>query len=224
MFKTTTSDEYKTLKEYINEMKDGQKFIYYASGKTKEAINALPQMDLIKKHEFDVLLFTDEIDEFMVNILHSYDEFEFKSVSQGDLDLLDDTEKEELEQITKESESLLSLLKESLKDQVTDVTLSKRLTDSPVCIVSGEGVSMEMEKVLSNMPQGNNVKASKILEINPNHELFTMLQSIYESDQDKVKKYATLLYNQALLIEGMKLDSPVEFSNLMVQLMIDANK
>jgi molecular chaperone HtpG len=224
MFKTINSDEYKTLKEYIEEKQENQKFIYYASGKTKAAIEALPQMDLIKKNGFDVLMFTDEIDEFMVNIIQKYEDIEFKSVSQGDLDLLDEEQKEEYDKISKESKTLLKAIKKALKDNVEDVVLSKRLTDSPVCIVSGEGLSMEMEKVLKAMPQANDMKANKILEINPNHELFKMLQKVYESNKKKVDNYAILLYNQALLIEGMKLENPVEFSNLMVELMIDANK
>jgi molecular chaperone HtpG len=224
MFKTINKDEYKTLKEYIEEKHEDQKFIYYASGKTKEAIEALPQMDLIKKNGFDVLMFTDEIDEFMVNIIQKYEDIEFKSVSQGDLDLLDEDQKEEYDKISKESKTLLKAIKKALKDNVEDVVLSKRLTDSPVCIVSGEGLSMEMEKVLKAMPQANDMKANKILEINPNHDLFKMLQKVYESNKKKVDNYAILLYNQALLIEGMKLENPVEFSNLMVELMIDANK
>jgi len=224
MFKTINSDAFKTLKEYIEEMKENQKFIYYASGKTKASIEALPQMDLIKKNGFDVLMFTDEIDEFMVNIIQKYEDVEFKSVSQGDLDLLDEEQKEEHDKLSKESKTLLKAIKKALNEKVEDVILSKRLTDSPVCLVSGEGLSMEMEKVLKAMPQANNVKANKILEINPNHELFAMLQKVYENDKKKVKEYATLLYNQALLIEGMKLEDPVEFSNLMVSLMIDANK
>jgi molecular chaperone HtpG len=224
MFKTINSDEYKTLKEYIEEKQENQKFIYYASGKTKAAIEALPQMDLIKKNGFDVLMFTDEIDEFMVNIIQKYEDIEFKSVSQGDLDLLDEEQKEEYDKISKESKTLLKAIKKALKDNVEDVVLSKRLTDSPVCIVSGEGLSMEMEKVLKAMPQANDMKANKILEINPNHDLFKMLQKVYESNKKKVDNYAILLYNQALLIEGMKLENPVEFSNLMVELMIDANK
>lgn len=224
MFKTTVNDEYVSLQEYVDNMKDDQEFIYYASGKSKDAINALPQMDLIKKKEYEVLLFTDDIDEFMVNILSKYGEKEFKSINQGDLNLIDDTEKEELDKLTEDKKTLLEALKEGINDKVTDVVLSKRLTDSPVCIVSGEGLSIEMEKVLKNMPQGNDAKASKILEINPNHEIFSMLEKVFEQDPSKVQEYSKLLYSQALLIEGVQLDDPVEFSNLMVKLMVEANK
>ena len=224
MFKTTSSDEFVTLQEYLDNKLENQKYIYYASGKSKSSINALPQMDLIKKNGFDVLLFTDDIDEFMVNIIQKYNDVEFKSINQGDLDLIDETEVEELDKLSIEKKTLLEAVKESLKDDVTDVVLSKRLTDSPVCIVSGEGLSLEMEKVLKNMPQGKDAKATKILEINPNHDIFTMLEKVYEKDQAKIKEYSKLLYSQALLIEGIQLEDPVEFSNLMVGLMIDANK
>ena len=224
MFKTTSSDEFITLNEYVENMKENQKYIYYASGKSKDTINALPQMDLIKKNDYDVLLFTDDIDEFMVNILKQYKESEFKSINQGDLDLIDEEESEELDKLTEENKTLLEALKDGLIGKVDDVVLSKRLTDSPVCIVSKEGLSLEMEKVLKNIPQANEAKASKVLEINPHHDLFTMLEKVYEQDKEKVKEYSKLLYNQALLIEGIQLEDPVEFSNLMVSLMLDANK
>ena len=224
MFKTSVNDSYLTLKEYTENMKEDQKYIYYASGKNKESILSLPQMDLIKDKEYEVLLFTDDIDEFMVNILMKYNDVEFKNVAQGDLDLIDESETEKFSELEKEKQSLLDIIKESLKDKVSEVKLSKRLKDSPVCLVSGEGLSMEMEKVLKNMPQNPDVKASKILEINPNHDLFKTLEKVNESNPDKVKEYAKILYSQALLIEGLPLENPVEFSNLMVKLMVDANK
>jgi molecular chaperone HtpG len=222
MFKTTKNDEYITLKEYIEGMKEDQEFIYYASGKTKEAILSMPQMDLVKQKDYEVLLFTDDIDEFMVNILMNYDEKEFKSINQGDLGLINEEDGKALEELSKEKEDILNTLKEAIKEQVSDVVLSKRLTDSPVCLVSGEGISMEMEKVLKNLPNNNEVSAKKILEINPNHDLFKTLESLHNNKED-ITKYAKLLYNQALLIEGLPLTNPVEFSNLMVELMIQKN-
>ncbi len=224
MFKTTQSDEFKTLKEYIDTMPKDQKVIYYASGKTKDSILALPQMDLIKEKDYEVLLFTDDIDEFMVNILSKYGEKEFKSINQGDLDLMDKKDNKKLDKLTEEKKSLLEALKEGLEDKVQAVELSKRLKDSPVCLVSGEGLSMEMEKVLKQMPNAQEAKATKILEINPNHEIFNTLEKIYDSNPDGVKKYAKILYSQALLIEGLPLENPVEFSNLMVELMVEKNK
>jgi len=224
MFKTTKSDEYVTLKEYVEKIQKDQKHIYYASGKTKDSILALPQMDLLKEKDYEVLLFTDDIDEFMINILMKYEKLDFKSVAQGDLDLIDKKEDKKLDKLNEEKKSLLDALKEGLDDKVTEVKLSKRLKESPVCLVSGEGLSMEMEKVLQNMPTGKEAKATKILEINPNHDLFKTLEKVYENNPDKVKEYANILYSQALLIEGIPLENPVEFSNLMIKLMIDSNK
>ena len=126
--------------------------------------------------------------------------------------------------MNEEKKSLLDALKAGLDDKVTEVKLSKRLKESPVCLVSGEGLSMEMEKVLQNIPTGKEAKATKILEINPNHDLFKTLEKVYENNPDKVKEYANILYSQALLIEGIPLENPVEFSNLMIKLMIDSNK
>ena len=224
MFKSTKSDKYKTLREYVYEMKDGQKKIYYATGKTKEAILALPQMDLIKQHDYEVLLFTDDIDEFMIQIMMKYDEYEFQSINQGDLDLLDKKDKKKIEKLEKEKESLLNAIKEQLKDSVEDVRISQRLKDSPVCLVSGEGLSMEMEKVLNQLPNKPEAKAKRILEINANHELFATLEHIHQNNPDELHKYAKLLYNQALLIEGMPLENPVEFNNLMVELLVQSKK
>lgn len=224
MFKTTKSDEYKTFREYVNDMKDDQTHIYYATGKTKESIASLPQMDLIKKKDFEVLLFTDDIDEFMVQILMKYDDYEFKSINQGDLDLIDKKEKKKIEKLSKDKQAMMDAIKESLSGVVEDVQLSQRLTDSPVCLVSGEGISMEMEKVLNQLPNKPGAKAQRILEINPNHELFQTLETIYDNNPDNLSKYAKILYNQALLIEGLPLDNPVEFSNLMVELMIESKK
>ena len=225
MFKTTTSDEYVTLKEYVERKKEDQKFIYYASGKTKASIMSLPQMDLLKEKGYEVLLFTDEIDEFMINILMKYDDTEFKSINQGDLDLLDKDEEKKIKKMNKDKSSLLEKIKKALGEQVSEVRFSTRLKDSPVCIVSNEGLSMEMERVLKSMPNAQaNMKAEKVLEINPNHPLFQTLERVFDKNDNKIDSYAKILYNQALLIEGMELENPVEFSNLMVDLMVDANK
>jgi len=221
MFKTTKSDSFVTFAEYVDNMKEEQKVIYYASGKSKESILALPQMDMLKEKDYEVLLFTDDIDEFMVNILMKYKDIEFKSINQGDLDLIDESEDEKLDKLSEDKKTLLNALKEGLKEKVSDVKLSKRLKDSPVCLVSGEGLSMEMEKVLQQMPNSKDAKATKILEINPNHELFSALEKVYDNNPDKVKKYAKILYSQALLIEGLPLENPVEFSNLMIELMVE---
>jgi len=225
MFKTTTSDDYITLKEYVERKKEDQKYIYYASGKTKASIMALPQMDLLKEKGYEVLLFTDEIDEFMINVLMKYEDMEFKSINQGDLDLIDKKEEKKIKKLNKDKSDMLKELKSALGDQVSEVRFSTRLKDSPVCIVSNEGLSMEMERVLKSMPNAQaNIKAEKVLEINPNHALYQTLEKVFDKDHSKIANYAKILYNQALLIEGMELENPVEFSNLMVDLMVEANK
>lgn len=224
LYHTINQDDYVTFKEYVENMKEGQEFIYYASGKTKEAILALPQMDLIKKQGYDVLVLTDEVDEFMINIMQEYDGKKFKSINQGDLDLISDEEKEKIKQQSEDKKSLLEKLKEILADDVKDVVLSKRLETSPVCLVSDDGLSFEMEKVMSQMPNAKDIKATRILEINPNHKLFEAIENLYNDNDPLLATYAKLLYDQALLIEGISISDPVAFSNMMCDLMVNKAK
>lgn len=224
LYKSIKDDDYITLKEYKEAMPKGQEFIYYASGKTKDQVLALPQMDLVKKQGYNVLVLTDEIDEFVMQVLREYDKTEFKSINQGDLDLLDKEEKEKIDQLSEDKKSLLERMKEILTEDVKDVVLSKRLTDSPVCLVSDDGISFEMEKYIASLPNDEKPKASKILEINPKHELFSSIERLYNDNDEKLADYVKLLYNQALLIEGFTLSDPVAFSNKMTELMIKASK
>lgn len=224
MFKTSQSDDYVTFKEYIERKPEDQKAIYYATGKSKQSIINLPQMDMMKEKGYEVLLFTDEIDEFMIQILSNYEEVPFKSVQQGEADFVDDTKKEDLKAKEKEHKDILKALKKALKDKVKDVKLTARLKDSPVCLVSGEGLSLEMEKILKSMPNQQDIKAEKILEINPDHDLFKAVESVYQRDSNKIDEYASLLYHQAMLIEGLPIEDPTEFSNNLVKLMIESSK
>ncbi len=225
LYKSINQDNYISLKQYVEQMKEKQEFIYYVSANNKDQVMAMPQMDLIKKQGYDVLILKDNIDEFVMTILKEYDGKQFKSINQGDLDLLSKEEKDELEKVKEEKEPLINKLKEILKNQVKDVVISKRLTDSPVCLVSSDGLSFEMEKVLAQNPVSSEAKADKILEINPNHELFKAIDKIYnENDESSLEDYAELLYSQALLMEGFKLSDPVKFSNTMCKLMIKASK
>ena len=213
-----------SLKQYVENMKENQEYIYFASSTNKEAVLAMPQMDLIKKQGYDVLVLSDNIDEFVMTILSEYDGKKFKSINQGDLDLLSNEEKEKINEVKKEKQDLILKLKDVLKDDVSDVVISERLSDSPVCLVSGEGLSLEMEKVLASNPAGENAKANKILEINPNHELFKAIENIYnENDEQSLTDYAELLLSQALLMEGFPLKDPVKFSNTMCKLMVKAS-
>lgn len=224
MFKTSRSDDYMTFKDYIDQKPEEQKAIYYATGKSKHAILSLPQMDVMKDKGYDVLLFTDEIDEFMIQVLQNYQELPFKSIQQGETDLIDDAQKEVLKKKEKENKDILKAIKKALKDKVKDVKLSARLKSSAVCLVSGEGLSLEMEKILKQLPNQTDVKADRILEINPDHELFIALNKVYEKDAAKIDEYASILYHQALLIEGLPIEDPTEFSNNLVKLMIDSSK
>ncbi len=224
LYHSIKEDKFITLKQYKEAMKEKQEFIYYATGKSKTSIKAMPQMDMMKKFDYDVLIFSDDIDEFAIQILNDYDGTKFKSIASENLDLLDQEEDKKLDELKENKKSLIDKIKEILKDQVDDVVFSKRLVDSPVCLVSGEGLSLEMEKVLNNLPNSSDVKAKRILEINPNHELFKAIETIFEKDEKELDDYASVLYNQALLIEGMPLKDPLDFSNKICKLMIKAAK
>ena len=218
LFKSTNNDEYTTLDEYVSRMKEGQDQIYFASGESIELIEKLQDKG------YEVLYFTDDVDEFAANIMMEYKEKKFKSINQGDLDLDDEEEKKAKEEKTQENKSMLDKMKDALGDKVKEVRLSSRLKSHPVCLVSDEGLSMEMEKVLNQMPNQNEVKAGKILEINPDHDIFTTLQKIYDKHPELMDEYTDLLYTQAMLIEGYKIDDPIAYANQVCDLMIRANQ
>ncbi|MED9803025.1 MAG: molecular chaperone HtpG, partial [[Clostridium] innocuum] len=226
MFYSSKEQKLVTLDEYINRMEEGQEHIYFMSGDKVELIDNLPQVKKVKEKGYEILYLTDNVDEFALQALMNYKEKTFKNISQGDLDLDSEEEKKELEKKAEENKDLLSGIKEVLGDKVKDVKISSRLVDDPVCLSSEEGMSFEMEKVLSAMPEGNpyGMKASRILEINPNHEIFNALQKVYEQDKDAVKDYADLLYDQALLIEGFPIENPTEFSKKICDFMVKASK
>jgi molecular chaperone HtpG len=226
LFYSANKKDYITLNEYVEAMKEDQKDIYFASGETVEKIDMLPACEAVKDKGFDILYLTDNVDEFCLQMLRDYKEKTFKNVTQGDLNLESEEEKKELEQKTTDHKDLLDAIKEALGDKVVEVRLSSRLKSHPVCLTSSEGVSFEMEKVLNAMPeaQGQNVKAGRILEINPNHDLFNALVSVNEKNADKVKDYASLLFDEAMLIEGFTIEDPVGFSNKITSLMIEASK
>ncbi|MFA7560846.1 MAG: molecular chaperone HtpG [Candidatus Izemoplasmatales bacterium] len=222
LFETVNEEKLITLKEYIEKMPKEQKEIYYGSAHSKDAMKISPQMDLIKKKGYDVLVLTDEVDEFMISMLNEYEKHKFKSINQGDLDVLDENEKQSIKDLETKNQSLLEKIKEVLNEKVDDVKLSTRLTDSPVCLVSGDGLSFEMEKVMNQLPGDKNLKAKKILEINPNHELFKAIDGLYQKNNDAVSDYADILYNQALLIEGLEIKDPIGFADKMVKVLIKA--
>lgn len=222
LFTSSRDKKLVSLEEYVARMPEDQKEIYYVSGESVEKCDRLPQSEWVKEKGYEILYLVDDVDEFVFSILNQYKEKAFKAINQGDLDLSSEEEKEALKHKSEEKKDLLGLLKEALKDQVVDVRLSTRLKTHPVCLVADEGISLEMEKVLAQMPNADqNVKAKRILELNSDHPLMDALSKV---DADKVKDYASLLYDQALLIEGFSLEDPIGFSNRLAQLMIDASK
>lgn len=213
-----------TFDEYIAKMGDDQKYIYYAAGESVEKIDMLPQTEFIKDKGYEILYLTDEIDEFVLQMMRDYKEKEFKSVSAEDLAEEGSSEQQEtIKKAEEENKELLDFIKDSLGDKVTEVKLSPRLKNSPVCLTTKGGISLEMEKVLNAMPTDQQIKAERILEINPDHEVMNTLQEAYaagEEGKEKVKTYASLLYNQSLLICGLTVDDPVKFSEDICKLIV----
>lgn len=213
-----------TLKEYVEAMKDGQQKIYYAVGKDEESIDALPQTELLKDRDLDVLYLFDPVDEFAIEALHEYDGKSFHSVSRGDLDLDDDTFKEEKkknEDLAKDNEGLLQDMKKALESKVVDVRLSNRLKSGAVCLVAdAAGPSVAMEQAFAGADNPF-MKARRILEINPHHELFNKLKTLHdgETNEDAFKEYSELLYDQALLLEGIMPEDPVVFAQRLAKMM-----
>ncbi|OLN22299.1 molecular chaperone HtpG [Domibacillus antri] len=219
MFYSSKEKKMVTLDEYISRMPKDQKYIYYASGESHERIERLPQTELVAEKGYEILYFTDDIDEFAIRMLMTYKEKEFKSVSSGDLGIETD-EKEKAESTENEHKELFDYMKNVLSDKVKDVKVSKRLKTHPVCLSSDGDLTIEMEKILNAMPDSQNVKADKVLEINTNHGVFKSLTNAFEKDKEKLDLYTNLLYNQALLIEGLPIEDPVEFTNDMCKVMI----
>ena len=218
LFKTSNGGT-TTLEEYVSRMKEDQKYIYFASGSSVTRIESLPQTEQVRDKGYEILYLTDHVDEFCLQMMHDFDGKEYKSVSADDLGLDTPEEKEEIKKAEEDNKSLFEFMTEKLGGKVKAVKLSQRLKSHPVCITSEGMLSVEMEKVLSAMPNGEGAKAEKILEINPNHAIFGKLKELYESDKEKAADYADILYNQALLIEGMPIENPVEFSNKVCELL-----
>lgn len=219
MFYSSKEKKLVTLQEYVENMPEDQKYIYYATGDSYDRIEKLPQTEVVLDKGYEILYFTDEVDEFAIKMLAAFNEKEFKSVSSGDLGF-DEEESEKAEEEDKANKDLFEEMKKHLEGKVKDVRVSKRLKSHPVCLSSEGEVSIEMEKVLQAMPDSQNVKADKVLEINTNHDVFQTLKNAFESDKDQVKLYTNLLYNQALLIEGLPVEDPLAFSNDICKVMV----
>ncbi|VYT73473.1 Chaperone protein HtpG [Eubacterium limosum] len=221
MFYSSSEKKAVTFAEYVGRMKEDQKYIYYACGDSIEKIGKMPQIEMLLDQGYEVLYCTDDVDEFALKSLMKYDEKEFRSASDDDLGIEQSEEaKKESEAKNEENKDLMTAIKDALDGKVNAVKLSTRLKSHPVCF-STEGISLEMEKVLNAQPMGGDVKADKVLEINGSHPVFDSLKKAYEDkNNDKLKKYANLLYDQAMLIEGMTIEDPVEFARSICELMV----
>ena len=220
MFYSSREKALVTLAEYVSRMKENQKFIYYASGESVEKIDRLPQTEMLKDKDYEILYLTDEVDEFALQMLRTYQEKEFKSVSADDLGIEEtQEEKEAAEKQAEESKDMLEFMANSLDGKVSEIKLSQRLKSHPVCLTAKGGLSLEMEKVFNAMPMEEKIQAERVLEINAKHPILETLTRAFEEDKDSVKKYAEILYDQALLIEGLPIEDPVAFSNAVCDLM-----
>lgn len=220
MFYSSTEKKPVTLKEYVDRMKEDQKYIYYAAGPSVEKVDRLPQTEQLKDKGYEILYMVDDVDEFAIQMMRDYDGKEFKSVSAEDLDMEEtEDEKKAGEKQAEENKDLLTSMKDILGDKVTEVRLTHRLKSHPVCLTTKGPVSMEMEKVLNTMPNNQGIKAERVLEINANHEILNTLKKAYDEDKDKLNDYTKVLYDEALLIEGLSIEDPVEFCTAVCKMM-----
>lgn len=222
LFTRASDSKLCTLKEYRDAMPESQKYIYYAAGESAQKLALLPQAETVRDKGYDILYLTDDVDEFLTQILHAYDEKEFRSISSDDLGLESDEEKKEITEKAEANKDLFAAMQKALDGKVSEVVLSSKLKSHPVCLSSKGAFTIEMEKVIDAMPnvQQNAPKAQRVLEINGSHPVFNSLTAAFAAgDTKKVENYAKLLYDQALLIEGLSVEDPVAFSNAICELM-----
>lgn len=219
LFTSSAEKKLTTLKEYVSRMKPEQKYIYYGCGETVERILGLLQAEALQEKGYEMLCLTDNVDEFALRMLMKYDDKEFRNISADDLELESAEEKEKTQALAEENKDLLAFVKDALGDKVKDVRVSGKLKSHPVCITTDGMISTEMEKVINAMPAQEKIKAQRVLEINGEHPIFQRLQELYAKDKDRLKLYAEVLYDQALLIEGISLEDPSDFSQKLCQLL-----
>ena len=215
MFTSSKTKELITLDEYVKNMKEEQKDIYYVSGESIEKIDMLPQIEQVKNKDYEILYLTDYVDEFTLQALSEYKDKKFKNVSQADLDL--DDNKEEIKKVNEDNKDLLTIMKDAI--DVNEVRFTNKLKTHPVCLTSKGNISVEMQKVINSMPGDESINAEIVLEINENHPIAEKLKDLYKNDKDELKKYSKILYSEAKLIEGLSIDNPTEISNLICDIM-----
>lgn len=223
LYRSSKEDKYVTLKEYVERMPADQKNIYYVCGSSIDDIKKLPVMAAVQDKGYEVLYLTDTVDEFVIRMMQNYDGKDFKSITDADTDFQSEDEKKETEKKADENKDLLAAMKDALGNQVKEVRISARLKDDPVCLSADEGMSIEMEKVLSQNPANKGMKAEKILEINPNHPIFAKLQTVYKDNPAALKDYAEVLYDQARLIEGLPIEDPAAYAKKIVNMMVNSS-
>ena len=216
MFHSSKKDGLITLKEYVDNMPEGQEKIYYASGASISKIDSLPQVEQVKEKDYDILYLTDYVDEFAITAIQEYETKKFANVESGDLDLETDEEKEETKKVNKENEDLLKEMQEEIKD-VKEVRFTNKLKNHPVCLTSEGDVSIEMQKVFDSMPNDLGIKAQTVLEINEKHPIAKKIKTLYKKDKEEFKKYTKILYSEAKIIAGLPIDNPTEISNLICE-------
>jgi len=231
MFYSSKAEKLISLAEYIKNMPEEQKYIYYAGGENIKLLDKLPQAEQIREKEYEILYLTDDIDEFVVRMLGKFEEKDFRSVIDGDLELDSDEDKKETERQESENKELLDFVRESLDGKVSAVRFSHKLKSHPVCLAAQGEISLEMERYFKTMrtyhgdqgdeddPMLGQMRAERVLELNANHPSFTALKDAFDSDKDKASEYAKLLYGQALLTAGVPLDDPADFSELISTLL-----
>lgn len=218
MFHSSTENKLVTLDEYVDRMKEGQDKIYYACGETVDKIELLPQVEAVKEKGYEILYLTENIDEFVVQVLMEHKEKKFINVCANDVDLDTDEEKETLKKENEENKEMFTLMKETIGEGVQEVRFTHRLKNHPVCLTSEGALSVEMEKVINSMPNDQKVKAQTALEINDSHPIAQKIKDLYENDKEALKKYTQVLYAQARLIEGLPVENPTQISNLICEI------
>ena len=218
MFHSSIENKLVTLDEYVDRMKEGQDKIYYACGETVDKIELLPQVEAVKEKGYEILYLTENIDEFVVQVLMEHKEKKFINVCANDVDLDTDEEKEALKKENEENKDMFTLMKETIGEGVQEVRFTHRLKNHPVCLTSEGALSVEMEKVINSMPNDQKVKAQTALEINDSHPIAQKIKDLYENDKEELKKYTQVLYAQARLIEGLPVENPTQISNLICEI------
>ena len=219
IFYSSKNEKFITIEDYVNSMDEKQENIYYACGETIDKINLLPQVEQVKKKNYDILYLTDYLDEFVLGVLNEFNGKKFKNVADSSLELDTEEEKEALNKINEDNKEMLDVIKKELGEDVERVRFTNKLATHPVCLTTEGEVSVEMQKVINAMPGDDKVKAKMVLEINENHPISDKLKDLYKNDKDELKKYAKVLYSEARLIEGLSIDNPTEISNLICDLL-----